>query len=65
MGLEVVVVVELLAADKLLQLRWCTEVVERHLAGYELEVFIGHLALYTIGTERLDLASDVDRSVVH
>src|SRR3954468_11854166 len=63
--LEGVVVVELLAADELLQLRRVAEPADAELALDELGVRVGPLARHAIDAERLDLAADVDGPVVH
>src|SRR5947209_7532368 len=63
--LELVVVVELLAADELLELRRRTEVIDAELALDQLGVGIRPLARNAVDSQRLDLARDVDRSVVH
>src|SRR6476660_3059970 len=62
---EVVVVVELLAADELLQLGRSAEVVDPELALDELRVGVGPLAGHAVDAERGDLSSHVDRPVVH
>src|SRR4051794_21880600 len=62
---EVVVVVELLAADELLQLRRRAELVDAELPLHELGVGIGPLAGHAADAERAHLAADVDRAVVH
>src|SRR5919205_3133909 len=64
-GLEGVVVVELLAADELLQLRRVAEAVDAELALDQLGVGVGPLAGDAVDAQRLDLAGDVDRPVVH
>src|ERR687885_25727 len=64
-GLEGVVVVELLAADELLKLRRVAEAVDAELSLDELGVGVGPLAGHAVDAERLDLAADVDRAVVH
>src|SRR5439155_24357027 len=63
--LEVVVVVELLAADELLELGRRAEVVEAELPLDQLGVGIRPLAGDAVDPERLDLAADVDHAVVH
>src|SRR5919112_2559267 len=63
--LEVVVVVELLAADELLQLGRVAEPVDGELAGDELGVRVRPLAGYAVDAQRADLPADVDRAVVH
>src|ERR1700674_4767705 len=63
--LECVVVVELLAADKLLELRRRTQSVDAELALDELGVGGGPLARHADEAERLDRAAHVDRAVVH
>src|SRR3954464_6912173 len=63
--LEVVVVVELLAAHELLQLGRVAEAVDAELALDQLCVRVGPLALDAVDPERLDLAADVERAVVH
>src|ERR1700742_5071219 len=63
--LERVVVVELLAAHELLQRRWRAQPVDAELALDELGVGVGPLALDAVDAQRLDLAADVDRPVVH
>src|ERR671932_2825144 len=64
-GLEGVVVVELLAADELLQLRRVAEAVDAELALDQLGVGVGPVAGDAVDAQRLDLAGDVDRPVVH
>src|SRR5581483_10095869 len=64
-GLEVVVVVQLLAADELLQLRRLAEAVDAELALDELRVGVRPLAGDAVDPEGGDLAGDVDRAVVH
>ena len=64
-GLEVVVVVELLAADELLELGRVAEAVDPELPLDQLGVGVGPLARDAVDAERLDLAADVDRPVVH
>src|SRR5204863_1144034 len=63
--LQVVVVVELLAAHELLELRRGAEVVDAELALDELGVGVGPLALDAVNPERLHLAADVHDPVVH
>src|SRR4051794_1401346 len=63
--LEVVVVVELLAAHELLELGRGAEVVDAELAVDVLGVGVGPLAGDAVDAERLDLAGHVDGSVVH
>src|SRR5919106_6117246 len=63
--LEVVVVVEHLAADELLELRRRAETVDPELALDELRVRVRPLAGDAVDAERLDLPADVDRPVVH
>ncbi len=63
--LEVVVVVEHLAADELLELRRRAEPVDAELPLDELGVGVRPLAGHAVDAERLDLAADVDRPVVH
>src|SRR5262249_41566275 len=64
-GLEIVVVVELLAADELLELGRRAEAVDAELALDELRVGVRPLAGDAVDSERGDLAGDVDRAVVH
>src|SRR3954447_5007835 len=64
-GLEVVVVVELLAAHELLQLRRRPETVDAEFALDELGVGVRPFAGHAVDAERPDLPSDVDRPVVH
>src|SRR5918998_5298101 len=64
-GLEVVVVVELLAADELLELRRRAQPVDAELALDELGVLVGPLARDAVDAQRLDLAADVEGPVVH
>src|SRR5579863_258082 len=64
-GLEVVVVVELLAADELLERRRAAEAVDAELALDQLGVGVGPLARDAIDAERVHLAGDVDLAVVH
>src|SRR4051812_15607208 len=64
-GLEVVVVVELLAADELLQLRRRAQPVDAELALDELRVDVRPLARHAVDAERLHAPADVDRPVVH
>src|SRR5438309_1315356 len=64
-GLEVVVVVELLAADELLELGWRAQAVDAELALDQLGVGVRPLARHAVDAERLDLARHVDRAVVH
>src|SRR5262249_24882465 len=64
-GLEVVVVVELLAAHELLELGRRAETVDAELALDELRVSVGPFAGDAVDAERGDLAGDVDRPVVH
>ena len=56
-GLEVVVVVELLAADELLELGRRAEAVDPELALDELGVGVGPLARHAVDAERRDLAA--------
>src|SRR6185503_2170330 len=63
--LERVVVVEHLAADELLELGRRAEPVDPELALDQLRVRIRPLAGHAVDPEGLDLARDVDRSVVH
>src|SRR5919202_806524 len=63
--LEVVVVVELLAAHELLELRRRPEPVDPELALDELRVRLVPLAGHAVDPERLHLAGDVDLPVVH
>src|SRR3954464_11820846 len=63
--LEVVVVVELLAAHELLQLGRLAEPVDGELARDELGVRFRPLAGYAVDAQRAHLAADVDRAVVH
>src|SRR3954471_3558142 len=63
--LEVVVVVERLAADELVEVRRRAEAVEPELAPDQLGVAVGPLARHAVHAERLDLAGHVDRAVVH
>src|ERR1700751_4831030 len=63
--LQLVVVVKLLAADELLELRRRAQVVDPELAVNELRVGVGPLALHAVDTKRLDLPGDVDGAVVH
>src|SRR5215211_1562762 len=64
-GLELVVVVELLAADELLELGRRAEPVDPELALDQLGVGLVPLAGHAIDPERLHLAGDVNRPVVH
>src|SRR5947209_12677126 len=64
-GLERVVVVELLAAHELLELRRRAELVDLELAIDQLVVGVGQLAGDAVDAERLHLAGDIDRAVVH
>ena len=63
--LEVVVVVELLAAHELLELGRRAEPVDAELALDQLGVGLGPLAFDAVDAQRGDLAADVDRAVVH
>src|SRR6185295_8518042 len=63
--LEGFVVVELLAAHELLELGRVAEAVDAELARDELGVRLGPLARDAVDAQRLDLAADVDRPVVH
>src|SRR5437764_6779395 len=63
--LEVVVVVELLAADELLELGRRAELVDAELPLDELGVVLGPLAGNAVDAERLHLAGHVDGAVVH
>src|SRR5512133_1765147 len=63
--LEVVVVVELLAAHELLELGRRTQLVDAELALDQLGVGVGPLALDAVDAERLHLAGHVDGAVVH
>src|SRR5690242_2805679 len=63
--LEVVVVVELLAADELLELGRAAEAVDAELALDVLGVGVGPLAGHAVDAERLHLAGHVDGAVVH
>src|SRR5918996_5976682 len=63
--LEVVVVVEHLAADELLDLRRRAETVDPELALDELRVGLVPLARDAVDPQRADLAGDVDLPVVH
>src|ERR1700750_2508802 len=63
--LEVVVVVELLAAHELLELGRRAEVVDAELAIDELGVVLRPLTRDAVDAERLDLAGHVDDPVVH
>src|SRR5207248_4150581 len=63
--LQIVVVVELLAAHELLELGRAAEVVDAELALDELGVGVGPLARHAVDAERLDLSADVDDPVVH
>src|SRR5918999_711312 len=64
-GLEVVVVVELLAADELLELGRVAEPVDPELAFDQLGVALVPLPRDAVDPERLDLPRDVDPPVVH
>src|SRR3990172_9601013 len=64
-GLEIVVVVELLAAHELLELRRRPEAVDGELPLDELGVGVRPLPRDAVDAKRLDLAADVDRAVVH
>src|ERR1700680_1242335 len=64
-GLECVVVVELLAADELLELRRRAKAVNAELALDELSVSGGPFPRHAVEAERLDRAAHVDRAVVH
>src|SRR3954454_13050850 len=63
--LEVVVVVELLAAHKLLELGRAAEAVDAELAVDVLRVGVAPLAGHAVDAARLDLAGHVDDPVVH
>src|ERR1700744_5236991 len=63
--LERVVVVELLATHELLQRGRGAQPVDAELALDELGVGVVPLALDAVDAERLDLAADVDRAVIH
>src|SRR4051795_9335953 len=63
--LEVVVVVELLAAHELVEARCGAEAVDAELALDVLGVGVRPLARDAVDAERLDLAADVDDAVVH
>src|SRR5581483_4405738 len=63
--LEVVVVVELLAAHELLELRWGAELMDGELALDQLGVSVGPFPGHAVDAERTHLAGDVDRAVVH
>src|SRR4051794_23215219 len=63
--LEVVVVVEDLAAHELQELGRRAQVVEAELPVDQLAVGVGPLAGHAVDAERLDLAGHVDRAVVH
>src|SRR3954453_9923022 len=63
--LEVVVVVELLAAHELLQLGRRAEPVDAELALDELRVGVRPLAGHAVDAERLHAPADVDRPLVH
>src|ERR1700761_7804695 len=63
--LERVVVVELLAADELLQRRRRAQSVDAELALDELGVGVAPLAFDAVDAQRLDLAADVDGAVIH
>src|ERR1700753_3193623 len=63
--LERVVVVELLAADELLQRRWRAQPVDAELALDELGVGVVPLALDAVDAERLARAADVEGPVIH
>src|SRR5438105_11707638 len=63
--LEVVVVVEHLPADELLELRRRAEPVDAELPLDQLGVAVRPLAGDAVDPERLHLAADVDRAVVH
>src|SRR5262245_18846451 len=64
-GLEDVVVVELLPADELAQLRGLAQLVDPELALDQLGVGVGPLPLDAVDAERFDLPADIDRAVVH
>src|SRR4051794_23512112 len=64
-GLEVVVVVELLAAHELLERRRAAQAVDAELALDQLRVGVVPLALDAVDAERAHLAPDVERAVVH
>src|SRR5204863_2480829 len=63
--LEVVVVVELLAAHELVEARWRAEAVDAELALDVLAVGVRPLAGDAVDAERFHLAADVDDPVVH
>src|SRR6476661_565165 len=63
--LEVVVVVELLAAHELLELGRAAEAVDAELAVDVLRVGVGPLPRHAVDAERLDLAAHVDDAVIH
>src|SRR5262245_47802963 len=64
-GLEAVVVVELLPADELLQLRGLPEAVDLELPLDHLGVGIRPLARHAVDSQCGDLAADANRAVVH
>src|SRR3954452_5230393 len=64
-GLEVVVVVELLAAHELLEGGRRAQPVDAELALDQLRVRVRPLALDAVDAERAHLAADVQRAVVH
>src|ERR671918_1806254 len=64
-GLQVVVVVELLAADELLELGRLAEPVDPELALDQLRVALVPFPRDAVDPERLHLPGDVDRPVVH
>src|SRR5882757_180989 len=63
--LEVVVVVELLAAHELVEARRRAEAVDAELALDVLGVVVRPLAGNAVDAESLDLAADIDDAVVH
>src|SRR5215475_14169398 len=64
-GLEVVVVPQLAAADELAERAGRFDPVDAQLPGEELVVGGGQLRLDAVDAQRSDLASDVERAVVH
>src|SRR3954451_9575242 len=63
--LEDVVVVELLAAHELLQLRRLAQAVDAEFPRNELGVGLGPFPRDAVHAQRLHPAADVDRAVVH
>src|SRR6201996_4701142 len=63
--LQLVVVVELLAAHELRELGRRAQAVDSELAINELRVGVGPLALHAVDPQRLDLTGDVQGAVVH